>query len=363
MKNHVKNIFMAIGIILVVLFIFFGWYYKEESADGLTFSVTNNFLMTDDYEESCFGYLAQQFSHGHNRIAEFEKSEGENGETVYIPVVGFHGRQPGELESFSNACCDLVEDLQEIVGFDRIGYFSKEQRRYFDIVSYLENYNRTELYNAVYRSMEKDSLEKWQSDEDRKDGEGTDASSGAPSAEISEEMPVEWQDYEAECSYRKKDGTELRMVSVDRAAGSSFYVLLEAEDGINTSVVNRDPYLGHGGYARWIDFLEDEKIGFSCLSYSGGSLGFLFRTEDGGKSFREITYPSPEIKLPDECLYNPFVMPDKVWEEEGKLYMMAGQGPDGDYCENGVLAYGLYESEDMGKNWHYTGIVEGVDYR
>lgn len=43
--------------------------------------------------------------------------------------------------------------------------------------------------------------------------------------------------------------------------------------------------------------------------------------------------------------------------------MMAGQGPDGDYYENGVRVYGLYESEDMGKNWNYIGTVEGEDYR
>ena len=176
-------------------------------------------------------------------------------------------------------------------------------------------------------------------------------------------MPAEWRDYEAECSYRKKDGTELRMVGVDRAAGSSYYVLLKAENGVNTSVVNMDPYLGHGGYARWLDFLEDELTGFSCLAYSGGSLGSLYRTEDGGKSFQEITYPSVEIELPDGSLYNPFIMPDKIWEENGKLYMMAGQGPDGDYYEDGVWVYGLYESEDMGKNWRYAGTVKGKDYR
>ena len=153
------------------------------------------------------------------------------------------------------------------------------------------------------------------------------------------------------------------MVGVDRAAGSSYYVLLKAENGVNTSVVNMDPYLGHGGYARWLDFLEDELIGFSCLAYSGGSLGSLYRTEDGGKSFQEITYPSAEIELPDGSLYNPFIMPDEIWEENGKLYMMAGQGPDGDYYEDGVWVYGLYESEDMGKNWRYAGTVKGKDYR
>lgn len=341
-------------------------YLKKENskyyfqADGFMFSVNKDLRLTDDYEESCFAYLAQQFSYGHNRITEFEKRENENGETVYVPIVGFHGRQPGEMESFSNACCDLVEELQEITGFVKIGYFPEEYRRYFDIAPYLENYNRIEFYNAVYRSIEQDSLEAWQYEEEES---GQGVSSDVPSAQITEEMPAEWRDYEAECSYRKKDGTELRMVGVDRAAGSSYYVLLEAKNGVNTFVVNMDPYLGHGGYARWIDFLEDELTGFSCLAYGGGSFGSLYRTEDGGKSFREITYPSAEIELPDGSLYNPFVMPDEIWEEEGKLYMMAGQGPDGDYYENGVWVYGLYESEDKGKSWSYTGTVEGEDYR
>lgn len=338
-----------------------GKYYFQ--ADGFTFSVDDDFRMTDDFEESYFAYLAQQFSYNHNRITEFERKEDENGETVYVPIVGFHGRQPGELESFSNACCDLVEELQEITGFGEIGYFSEEHRCYLDITPYLDHYDRTELYNAVYRSIEQDSLKEWQAEMDERDISGEETSSGASFTEIMEEMPEQWRTYEAECFYQKKDGTQLRMVGVDRAAGSSYYVLLMAENGINTSVVNMDPYLGHGGYARWIDFLEDEKTGFSCLAYSGGSLGRLFRTEDGGRSFQEITYPSAGIELPDGSLYNPFIMPDKVWEEDGKVYMMAGQGPEGDYYEDGVWVYGLYESEDLGRNWSYVGTVEGEDYR
>ena len=337
-------------------------YYFQ--ADDFTFSATNDFQMTDDYEESYFAYLAQQFSYGHNRVTEFEKRKDEEGEAVYVPVVGFNGRQPGELEAFSNACCDLVEELQEITEFEEIGYFSEERRRYLDITPYLDNYDRTKLYNAVYRGIEQDSLEEWRYEEDERDGSAEETSPDASSAGIIiEEMPEEWREYEAECSYKRKDGTQLRMVGVDRAAGSSFYVLLEAVDGINTSVINADPYLGHGGLAKWIDFLEDERIGFSCLAYSGGSLGRFFRTEDGGRSFQEITYPSAKIELPDGSLYNPFIMPDRVWEEEGKLYMMAGQGPDGDYYEDGVWVYGLYESEDMGRSWSYVGTAEGEDYR
>lgn len=325
-------------------------------------------------EEARFADLAQQFSYDHNRITTLEKIEDEDGETAYVPIVGFHGRQPGEVEAFSMACCDLVESLQEEVGFQEIGYFPEEDRCYFDLSPYLEPYDRTTLYNAIYHRMEQDSLELWRRIEKREES-ADDAASSEGSGEAgektageeemsagTEEMPAVWKDYEADCFYQKKDGTQLRMVGVDRAAGSSYYALLEAVDGVNTSVINTDPYLGNGGYAKWIDFLEDEKTGFSCLAYSGGSLGSLYRTEDGGRSFHRVTYPSAEAKLPDGSLYNPFIMPEKVWEEEGRVYLLAGQGPDGDYYEDGVRVCGLYESEDLGKNWRYVESVEDDEF-
>lgn len=418
MKNYIKTAFMAVGIALMVLFSFYGWYYyetewksggtgTEESsneelpeeevfkgyseeeivseitgrygdqvsylrkeggryyfqADGFEFSVNNDPEMTDDYEESYFTYLLWQFTSDHNRSAEFEKETGVDGETVYIPVVGFHGRQTWESESFSNACCDLVEDLQKIVGFDRIGYFGPEDRCYFDLTPYLENYDRTELYNAVYQAIERDSLELWQRQEDSAKGNSLEGETGDIAKMQQEELLEIWAEYGADCIYRKKDGTELCMVGVDRAAGSSYYALLQAENGKYTEIVNRDPYLGAGGGAKWLDFLEDEKTGFSCLAYSGGSKGCLYRTEDGGVSFEEITWPSGKKELPDGTLYNPFIMPEKVWEENGKLYMMVSQGPEGDYYEEGVWVYGLYESEDMGRNWAYIGTKEGEDIR
>lgn len=345
-------------------------------ADGFEFSAANDFHVTDDYEEAYLSYLAEQFSHDHNRAVTFEKGTGRDGEDVYIPVIDFFGRHTGESESFSNACCDLVEGLQKTVVFEQIGYFEGEDRHYFDLTPYLEDYSRTELYNALYVAIERDSLEVWQkkdAERGRSDSEkNADGSGGAErngeeseqkaeesASEFPEEMPEVWKNYDADCVYKKKDGTELCMVGVDRAAGSSYYALLAAEDGVYTSVVNWDPYLGHGGGAKWIDFLEDEKIGFSCLSYSGGSKGSLYRTADGGASFEEVTWPSGEKKLPDGSLYNPFIMPEKVWEESGKLYMLVSQGPEGDYYEDGVRVYGLYESEDMGKSWSYVKTESG----
>lgn len=331
-----------------------GRYYFQ--ADGFEFSAANDMQITDDYEESYYTYQVRRY--GGNRIVELEKTVDENGVTQYEAVlVGTYGRAPRAQESFCNACCDIVENTQALIGYQKIGYYQGEDRRYFELAPYLENYDRVKLYNDMYLALEEDSLKAWQTGGNSPDGNGA-----ASDAKL-KEMPEEWKDYKEDCAYRKKDGTQLRMVGVDRAAGSSFYVLLKAENGVNSSVVNWDPYLGSGGGAAWIDFLEDEMIGFSCLAYNGGSLGSLYRTQDGGESFTEITWPSAKRELPDGSLYNPFVMPEKVWEEDGKLKMLVGQGPEGDYYEDGAWVYGLYESEDTGKNWVYAGTQKGKDTR
>ena len=130
--------------------------------------------------------------------------------------------------------------------------------------------------------------------------------------------------------------------------------MIATNDGGKTcAFVNEDPFNGSGGEARWLTFI-DSKIGFAGLSYSGGSLGMMFRTEDGGESFTYIEYPSLEIELPDGTYYNPFVMPERVYEENGTYYLDAGQGPNGDYNGGDTKCHGLYKSDDKGKSWTYV---------
>ncbi len=52
-----------------------------------------------------------------------------------------------------------------------------------------------------------------------------------------------------------------------------------------------------------------------------------------------------------------------MWEENGKLKMLVGQGLNGDYYEDGAWVYGLYESEDMGKNWMYVSVEKATTTR
>ena len=169
---------------------------------------------------------------------------------------------------------------------------------------------------------------------------------------VSQEQMEHYLSLEPECTDTGAEGVEYRMIPVDRACGSSYYVFLSVErDQVLTC--NPDPYLGSGGAAKWVTFLEGGQLGFSCLAYSGGSYGSLYRTENGGKTFQYIEYPSAEVELSDGTIYNPFVMPERIYEEDGVLYMEAGQGPDGDYYGKMGFCSGLYESKDQGKTWIY----------
>ncbi len=341
---------------------------------GFGFEVQKDFYLTDNYEKAYYEWYGEQFSAAHNRYIYFEEDNSE-----YIPVVGFNGRQAGEIESFCNAVCDLAESFEK-VPFDKFIYYIEEQDFTFDMKGYLEPYSRNALYNAVYEQLEQISLraieEEETPDADYPEAANTDRSETFPvetesnvipngdsdgtnkseafSIEITEEILEYYKSLEPDASYKMKDGTAYNMLPVDRACGSSYYILTAAK-GNSLQIINMDPYLGQGGEARWISFLENEQTGFSCLSYSGGSYGLLFRTADGGKTFREVTYPSANALLSDGTIYNPFVMPEKVWEEKGKMYLLVGQGPDGDYYGEKGYCNGLFESTDQGVTWSYLG--------
>lgn len=48
-------------------------------------------------------------------------------------------------------------------------------------------------------------------------------------------------------------------------------------------------------------------------------------------------------------------MPQQVYEEDGKLFLVVGQGPDGDYYNENKRCMGLYVSKDLGITWEYAG--------
>lgn len=134
------------------------------------------------------------------------------------------------------------------------------------------------------------------------------------------------------------------------AAGSRSYSLnATINAGLTWKTINEDPFSGMVGVAAGITFFKD-KLGFLCLSYSGGSNGQLYRTEDGGISYKKVNFPGIKIALDGGKTYNPFDLPQMPYEKEGSLNVLVGQGSDGDY--NGECK-ALYQSKDNGVTWQY----------
>lgn len=147
----------------------------------------------------------------------------------------------------------------------------------------------------------------------------------------------------------KKVGYKLNLV--DKALGSSFYSLSKTIDaGKIWEVINEDPFNGTVGSISGIKFIND-KIGFIATKNPSGTEGLLYRTDDGGLSFKVVDYPKYEVKLNNGQVINPFDTPILPYEKDGILNMTVGQGSDGDYNGNTNV---LYKSKDEGKTWDFV---------
>ena len=221
--------------------------------------------------------------------------------------------------------------------------------------------NETEFYNGLYSFIssyidgEYDDLIKADGIDAAKADEGY---TEQYNPDITGEAIALWGTYEPDVTYEAPDGREYGLVPVDRALGSSYYVLMsyaKKGDLDSAKLINMDPFCGSGGEANLLAFLEDGKTGFIGLTYNGGDDGLLFMTGDGGESFAEVSLPVPEITLPDGRLYNPFTVPEEVWEEPGKVYLKVGQGANGDYYNEELACHpcGIYVSENKGKTFSF----------
>ena len=176
-------------------------------------------------------------------------------------------------------------------------------------------------------------------------------------APVTEEQKAYYLSLEAACSDTLSDGTEMRLLATDRACGSSYYTLIGVKDG-ECTFVNTDPFNGSGGEALFITFPDQEteqrkQTGYAGLAYSGGSMGSFYITEDGGRHFQELEISGPQSPLSDDTTYCPFIMPEEVYEENGTIYLVMGQGPDGDYHDETGYPSGLYRAED-GRTFRYV---------
>lgn len=166
-------------------------------------------------------------------------------------------------------------------------------------------------------------------------------------------------DYEKEVFL--PDGmTGYRMVVLDAALGNRMYGLLKSTDqGENWQVASRDPF---GTMGMGIDFtFLDETFGFASLMHNGGDEAELYVTEDGGKTYELAVLQGLTVTLENGYVYNPYDYPQMPYEEDGKLYLLCGQGADGDYDGGDGAALALFESTDHGHTFVFKEMQERKD--
>lgn len=159
-------------------------------------------------------------------------------------------------------------------------------------------------------------------------------------------------DYEKECEVG--DGTlRYRMVVMDAALGSRLYTLLKSEDsGVTWEVANLDPFQEQMGMDIDFTFLN-ENLGFATLDHNGGDEADLYITEDGGETYEEVVIEEVMVSLEDGYHYAPYDYPQMPYEENGKMYLLCGQGLDGDYDGGDDAGRALFVSEDGGHTFAY----------
>ena len=125
------------------------------------------------------------------------------------------------------------------------------------------------------------------------------------------------------------------------------YGLIKSTDGGESwQVKSRDPF-GESGMGIDFTFL-DEDFGFATLMHNGGDEADLFVTENGGESYERCVMQGFTVALDDGYVYDPYDYPGMPYEEEGVIYVLCGQGADGDYDGGDRAKMALYRSADNG---------------
>lgn len=130
--------------------------------------------------------------------------------------------------------------------------------------------------------------------------------------------------------------------TVDRTGGRDYYCSFRSSDLSSWERIDGpQEIMSNVSCVYW----QNDNTGY----YDGGAAGF-WRTGDGGRSY--TLYPLPQFeKVIDRIGYNPYDLLESMYENDGVLYMVIGQGDDGDYALGGKLLKGIFASDN------------GIDFR
>ncbi|GEM_PF-403061 len=139
--------------------------------------------------------------------------------------------------------------------------------------------------------------------------------------------------------------------AVDRTGGSDYYCTFRSPELENWETVSLPTELYSNANCV---FWKDDNVGY----YGSGNSFYL--TEDGGSSYELHALPLNEEIIAEQG-FNPYDTLENMYIKNGIVYMLIGQGDDGDYTKDGKLLKALYQSGDGIKFSFVEEKMEGVE--
>ncbi|MDO4261333.1 MAG: hypothetical protein Q4C82_04585 [Eubacteriales bacterium] len=349
---------------------------RDPGAEPFYFTVSNMYDLSDNYLSQLMKADAVRFWSTKSRWAAFS-ADGSGGWTVELDEQAY-GRSQAEAEPSVLTVSCASEDAAVCAGdlADWLLYV-REDARYWkngqmaaDAGLSVVDLSTPDGMVRIFLDRELFSLAQgasWETLQASLLETLTDAFSSGDGSESGSEDDGDrddgWQeaylagytgDYEQECTVGES-GTVYRMTVLDAALGHRAYLLLISTDGGATwDIQNGEPFPEMGmGVA--FTFL-DEQLGFASLTHGGGDSADLYVTQDGGKSYAPVAIEGFSVTLEGGYRYDPYDFPEMPYLEDGRLFVLCGQGADGDYAGGDGAGLALYESTDGGRTFLYQGV-------
>lgn len=142
------------------------------------------------------------------------------------------------------------------------------------------------------------------------------------------------------------------IVARDRSMSQEIQTIYNTSDGgASWKEVGNGPrtsLLQSGGFV-------ESNLGFMSYPKIQGAETNFYRTEDGGKTFEPIILPVVKQEYIGVTV-EPFIQPETPYFEGGQLFLLVGQGPQGDFKGGSLMA--KFKSTDGGVSWSFVEFVE-----
>lgn len=282
----------------------------------------------------------------------------------------FLGKCPYIYNDDGNVSSDFYGSVKEIVVGTTEAYFNFYVRDAVSLDAVLSgsdwSTNQEEIKNTLSEKY-KNYLER-KAETEQLLGQNSDQGSGGQQNEDDEFKAPKLSDYDAyidnyvenyEVECVPGDGQLIyRFVVLDAALGSRMYGIIKSEDGGESwRMWSNMPFGEDCGGGIDAVFL-DENLGFATLSHNGGDEADLYVTVDGGVSYTKAVLEGYTVTLDNGYTYTPYDFPKMPYEEDGAIYVLCGQGADGDY-DGGDRKLARYKSEDGGYTFSLVDFVNG----